>query len=69
MRRARRRPKRVRFVEPASGSRTYQYLLEAPAGPGETNYFEFGPAERRIDGEWQPVCGTGGNAVAVGAET
>jgi hypothetical protein len=61
--------KRVRFAEPASGSRTYQYFLEAPAGAGETNYYEFGPAEIRIDGEWRTVTGTGGDAFVVGAET
>ena len=60
---------RVRFADPASGSRTYQYCLEAPAGAGETNDYEVGPAERRIDGESQSVTGTGGDAVAVGAET
>ncbi|PSP68488.1 hypothetical protein BRC85_01135 [Halobacteriales archaeon QS_1_69_70] len=61
--------KRVRFAEPAGSSTTYQYFLEAPAGAGETNYYEFGPAAIRIKGEWQPVSGTGGDAVAGGAET
>ena len=61
--------KRVRFAEPASGSRTYQYFLEAPADAGETSYYEFGPAEIRIDGEWRTVTGTGGDAFVGGVET
>ena len=61
--------KRVRFAEPAGGSTTYQYFLEAPACPKETNYYEFGPAQIRIDGEWRTVTGTGGDAFVVGAET
>ncbi len=58
--------KRVRFADPASGSTTYQYLLEAPSGPGETNYYQFGPTEVQVDGEWRPVSGTGGEAFVVG---
>ena len=61
--------KRVRFAEPASGSTAYQYFLEAPAGAGETNYYEFGPAEIGIDGEWRTVTGTDGDAFVVGVET
>jgi putative CocE/NonD family hydrolase len=58
--------KRVRFADPASGSTTYQYLLEAPSGAGETNYYQFGPAEIRVDGAWKSVSGTGGEAFVVG---
>jgi putative CocE/NonD family hydrolase len=61
--------KRVRFAEPASGSTTYEYFLEAPSGAGETNYYQFGPAEIRIDGEWREVNGTGDDAFVVGVET
>ena len=61
--------KRVRFAEPASGSTTYEYFLEAPSGAGETNYYRFGPAEIRIDGEWREVNGTGDDAFVVGVET
>ena len=61
--------KRVRFADPADGSTTYQYFLEAPTGADGTGYYQFGPAEIRLDGEWKTVGGTGGEAFVVGAET
>jgi putative CocE/NonD family hydrolase len=57
---------RVRFEQPTGGTRTYQYQLEAPSDPGDRSHFEFGPAERRLDGGWETVPGTAEEAFLVG---